>query len=197
MPKLEYKFTRGSWESVEGRSSGKARPNRVMYKANSMSLKIFDIDIEGWEDLTGTFHYYSIYDILMLFAVLQGILFIIAIPGIQDYNRIANKRLLILIGFVTAMILIRVVWSQRLMAQSSPKMLLLPDFILTIYAPLFYFYLQKLLFQNKKIAIREVYHFIPAVIQSLVYLPYFLMDSEIFKIKMVNRETDLSVVLGQ
>lgn len=29
LSRLEYKFTRGSWESVEGRESGKARPNRI------------------------------------------------------------------------------------------------------------------------------------------------------------------------
>ena len=121
LDKIEYKFTRGSWESVEGRTSGKARPNRIFVRGNSMKNKISDIEISSWEDLTGTFHFYSIYDILMLFAVLQGILFIIAIPGIQDYNRIANRWLLILIGCVSLAILIRVMWAQREIAQIYPK----------------------------------------------------------------------------
>ncbi len=196
LPKLEYKFTRGSWASVEARASGKARPNRVFFKTKNMSNQISSLSILSWEDLIGTFHYYSIYDILMLFAVLQGILFIIAIPGIQDYNRIANRWLLILIGFVSAMILIRVTWVHREVAQEYPKIQLLPDFILLIYAPLFYFYLQKLLFQSEKLALKRVYHFIPAVIQFLVYLPYFLMDSEVFRLKIVNQDTNLQIVFG-
>lgn len=196
LPKLEYKFTRGSWESVEGRESGKARPNRIFFKTNSMSNKISDIEILSWEDLTGTFNFYSIYDILMLFAVLQGVLFIIAIPGIQDYNRIANRWLLILIGFVSAMILIRVMWTHREIAQEYPKIQLLPDFILLIYAPLFYFYLQKLLFQSEKLVVRRAFHFIPAVLQFLIYLPYFLMDSNILKLKMVNQDADLQIIFG-
>jgi AraC-like DNA-binding protein len=196
LPKLEYKFTRGSWESVEGRGSGKARPNRIFFKTNSMSNKISDIEILSWEDLTGTFNFYSIYDILMLFAVLQGILFIIAIPGIQDYNRIANRWLLILIACVSLAILIRVMWAQREIAQISPKIQLLSDFILLIYAPLFYFYLQKLLFQSEKLVVRRAFHFIPAAIQFLVYLPYFLMDTKIFKLKMVNHDADTQIVFG-
>ena len=196
LPRLEYKFTRGTWESVEGRASGKSRPNRVFLRNKSLNNKISDIEISSWEDLTGTFHYFSIYDILMLFAVLQGILFIIAIPGIQDYNRIANRWLLILMGFVSALIFIRVMWTHRELAQDYPKMQLLPHFVLLIYAPLFYFYLQKLLFQSEKLAIRRVFHFIPALIQFLVYLPYFLMDSKILKFKIVNQETDLQVVFG-
>ena len=194
--KLEYKFTRGSWESVEGRTSGKARPNRVFARGDLMKNKISDIEISSWEDLTGTFHFYSIYDILMLFAVLQGILFIIAIPGIQDYNRIANRWLLILIGCVSFAVLIRVMWAQREFAQIYPKGQLLSDFILLIYAPLFYFYLQKLLFQSEKLVVRRVFHFIPAAIQFLVYLPYFLMDTKIFKLKMVNHDTDTQIVFG-
>ena len=194
--KLEYKFTRGSWESVEGRTSGKARPNRIFVRGNLMKNKISDIEIKSWEDLTGTFHFYSIYDILMLFAVLQGILFIIAIPGIQDYNRIANRWLLILIGCVSFAILVRVMWAQREFAQLYPKGQLLSDFILLIYAPLFYFYLQKLLFQSEKLVIRRAFHFIPVAIQFLVYLPYFLMDTKIFKLKMVNHDADIQVVFG-
>lgn len=196
LPKLEYKFTRGSWASVEGRTSGKARPNRIFVKNMNMSNKISDIEILSWEDLTGTFHFYSIYDILMLFAALQGLLFIIAIPGIQDYNRLANRWLLILMAFVSILIFIRVMWTHREIAQEYPKIQLLPDFILLIYAPLFYFYLQKLLFQSEKLVVRRAFHFIPAAIQFFVYLPYFLMDSKIFKLKAVNQDTDLQIVFG-
>ena len=196
LPKLEYKFTRGTWESVEGRSSGKALPNRVFVRDMNTKFKISDIEILSWEDLTGTFHYYSIYDILMLFAALQGILFIIAIPGIQDYNRIANRWLLILMAFVSSLILIRVMWTHREIAQEYPKIQLLPDFTLLIYAPLFYFYLQKLLFQSENAVIKRALHFIPATILFLVYLPYFLMDGKIFRLKIVNQDTDLQIIFG-
>ncbi|MBL7817779.1 MAG: helix-turn-helix domain-containing protein [Saprospiraceae bacterium] len=196
LPKLEYKFTRGSWESVEGRSSGKARPNRIFTKNSSMRNKIADIEILSWEDLTGTFNYYSIYDILLLFAALQGLLFIIAIPGIQDYNRLANRWLLILMGFVSVLTFIRVMWTHREIAENYPKIQLLPDFILLIYAPLFYFYLQKLLFQSQKLAVKRALHFIPVLLQFFVYLPYFLMDARILKLKIVNQDTDLQIVFG-
>jgi AraC-like DNA-binding protein len=190
---LEYKITRGNWESVEGGENGKARPNRTFYKKDLVgsNVKDIDIDILSWEDLNGTFNFYSFYDILMLFAALQGLLFIIAIPGIQDYNRAANRWLLLLMGFASLFIAIRVMWQHREIAQAYPKMQLVPDFILFIYAPLFYFYIKKLLFQSVKLPFRWALHFIPAGLMFLVYLPYFFNETQTFKLKIVNHDPDL------
>lgn len=186
---LEYKFTRGNWESVEGRESGKARQNRIYNKIGSYNnIKDIEADILSWEDMTGTFNYYSIYDILMLFAVLQSILFIIAIPGIQDYNREANRWLLWIMGFAAVFILIRVLWQQRAIAQIFPKITLLPDFIAFIYAPLFYFYIKKLLFKAEKLPYRWAWHFLPAALMLLAYLPYFFMDNKGFEVRIINQE---------
>lgn len=44
---VEYKFTRGSWDTVEGTSTGGYRPNRV-YSYNGGAQNI-DVVIEGWE----------------------------------------------------------------------------------------------------------------------------------------------------
>ena len=194
LPKLEFKFTRGTWASVEGRESGKARPNRTFLKNTVGSPKDIEVDIQSWEDLSGTFNFYSIYDILLLFAAMQGVLFIIVLPTIQDYNRAANRWLVVLMGFVAAMLFVHVIWQHRELAQEYPKLLLLPDFMPLIYAPLFYFYLQKLLFQSAKMPPRWVWHFAPSAVQVLAYLPFFLMDSTVFKLKLVNQDVDLQML---
>jgi len=48
---LEFKITRGSWESVEGNADGNFRPNRThTYEGG---LDTLTITIESWEDLRG------------------------------------------------------------------------------------------------------------------------------------------------
>lgn len=49
---LEFKFTRGSWETVEGNSSGGYLPNRT-YSYNG-GAQFVDVSIAGWQDISGT-----------------------------------------------------------------------------------------------------------------------------------------------
>lgn len=196
LERLEYKFTRGNWNAVEGSESGKARPNRIINraeKANTTAILI-DVEIKNWEDLSGTFNFYSIYDLLLLFSALQGLLFIFAIPTMQDYNRAANRWLIILMGFTSLIMLIRVLASYRGVTDGYSKVLLIPDFVLFLYAPLFYFYLKKLLFQGRKLPARWAFHFIPSIIQFFAYLPFFLMDNKVFGFKYLNRDWDIQTL---
>ncbi len=192
LPQLEYKVTRGSWESVEGRESGKARPNRVLFRSAAKGVVEVDVPILSWEDLSGTFHFYSIYDLLMLFSAFQGMLLLIAIPGIQNYNRPANRWLALLLGLTSALIFIRTVAAYRDVAQAYTKLLLLPDLILFLYAPIFYIYLRKLLFDTTHPASGWWRHFVPALIQIGVYMPYLLSNDKLLQIKIVNRDPWLS-----
>ena len=49
---LEFKFTRGSWETVEGNSSGGYLPNRSY--VYSGGVQFLDVSIAGWQDISGT-----------------------------------------------------------------------------------------------------------------------------------------------
>jgi AraC-like DNA-binding protein len=194
---VEYKFTRGEWNSIEGRESGKARPNRVIYRDSKVNHMSVDVEIDGWEDLTASFHFYSFYDLLLLFAVFQGILLIVAIPTIQNYNRSANRWLVITIGVASLMILLRTIGSYREAAQAFTKVLLMPDFILFLYVPLFYFYLQKLLFNQSAKPMRQVLFFLPAILQCFVYLPFFLMGERTLQLNFMMQDWKLmGVFLG-
>lgn len=47
---VEFKFTRGSWATVEGTAQGTQRPNRMIpYNGQAQTLQL---TIEGWENLT-------------------------------------------------------------------------------------------------------------------------------------------------
>ncbi|GAA4466225.1 hypothetical protein GCM10023189_47920 [Nibrella saemangeumensis] len=194
LERLEYKFTRGNWESIESWESGKARPNRVIFRHDNIDNKAIEVTIQNWEDLTGTFTFYSIYDLLLLFSAFQGLLLIITIPTIQNYNRSANNWLVILLGMASVMLLIRTVSTYRDVAQTYTRLLLVPDFIIFTYAPLFYIYIRKLLFNEGRLRSNWYLHFIPAAVQFFAYLPFFLMESKLFQLKIVNHDWDVQTL---
>lgn len=190
LPRMEYKFTRGNWASVEGRDSGKSRPNRRIARLESKNQDI-DVRIAGWEDLSSSFQFYSIFDLVMLFSVVLGVLLLIALPVRTAPNRAANHWLLTLVAVSAAFTLLKVVSGYRDVANSYPRLLLLPDFVWFLYAPLFYFYLRRRLFDKPLPNRGWMYAFLPVVLQFFAYLPYFLMESKVFQLKLVNQDTTL------
>jgi hypothetical protein len=137
MPKLEFKFTRGTWESVEARESGKARPNRIIYRSSDINNKAVNVTIEGWEDLLGTLHVYSLFDFLLLFAVFQGALLVIAIPIIQNANIGANRWLVLSIIVSSFAILFYLMSNFQVFVNRFPRIVIIHDFIYFVYAPIF------------------------------------------------------------
>ena len=195
LDRLEYKFTRGDWNEVEGSENGKARANRILLKRSHFKVDAVEAEITSWEDLSGTFHFFSIYDLLLLFSAFQGILLLITIPSIQDYNRPANRWLVTSLAFTAVVVFMHVVLAYRDVAQIYTKLLFVPDFVLFLYAPLFYFYIRKLLFKSPGLPRNWWLHFLPAVLQFFVFFPYFLMDKKILQLKIVNQDLDLQWVM--
>lgn len=57
LSKLEYKFSRGSWETVESNEKGELLPNRLHVRKEHPST-VIHTEILGWEDLPPPNHYY-------------------------------------------------------------------------------------------------------------------------------------------
>lgn len=181
---LEFKFTRGNWATVEGRSSGRARTNRIHIIDTAKPVEPIDISIETWEDLSG--RAITLYTFLLLMAVCQGFLLIIAINTIQDNNLTANRILSILIFLMSLALAGRVSVYDREIFNSIPQLLLLPDLIYFIYGPLFLLYIRELLTIRLEKGQRTWLHFIPFILHFLLYIPLFLTDQTIFIEKVVN-----------
>ncbi len=195
--RLEFKFTRGTWSAVEGRGSGKARPNRVIRRTdNLLNIDAIEVEIESWEDLIGTFNFFSLYDLMILFAVFHGLLLFFTIPTIQNYNRQANQWLIVLLLLSAILLLIRVLGFYREMVQMYPRILLIPDFIWLTYAPIFYFYVIRLLFQHAETTRKWRLHILPAIFQLLTYLPFLISDDESLKHRILNLDASLYDIFG-
>ncbi len=189
---LEYKFTRGDWESVEGRNNGRAIRNRMLvYNPNEKEI---NITINSWEDLYGGLTPYAY---ILIFAAMQGFLLILAIYRLQDKNKAANRLLYLLIGLISFALLARVSTIPREIFQSYPKLILLPDLIVYfVYGPIFLFYIQKLLTIPLKSLKSRWIHFVPFVLHALSYAPFLLMPEDTFIDKVLNEDVHFTFALS-
>lgn len=183
---VQYKFTRGNWSSVEGRRSGRARFNRQLILP-PLTEPTVRVQILSWEDLSGTL--LNGYTVFWLMAAIQGLLIIIAINTIENNNLSANRRLSALLLIMSLALIGRVVVYDREVFNWYPKLILLPDLIYFLYAPIFIQYILRLLrYDPEKPDKREWLHFLPFGLHLMAYLPLLLMDSEAFINRAVNLE---------
>jgi AraC-like DNA-binding protein len=191
-PQVQFKFTRGTPGSVESRPGGRLLPNRTISIGDLKTNSDVEVEIASWLDISESNQLYSIYDLLLLFSFFQGVLLIFTMPSVQGYNRSANRWLQALIGFTSVILLLKVISNSSLVIQVAPKLQLLPDFIFFIYAPLFYLYIQRLLFQSRiTSSAGNKFHFIPALVQFFIYMAYFFIDGSSFESKIANPYSDL------
>ena len=193
LARFEYKVSRGSWAAIEGSGHGQVRANRVATRRQALAGPL-EVRVQSWEDLTGTFQIHSLYDLLLLFSCFQGVLLLISIPSLQQANRAANRWLLGLLALGAGGTLLTVLSSDRTVANAFPQLTLVPDFLWFLYGPLFYGYSRRLLF-NEAPRPRQWMQLLPAALQLLVYLPWFMLDSYEFQLRLVSHEPDLRAVL--
>lgn len=177
MDTFEYKITRGNWSSVEGRANGRAIHNRI-YIPSGKEKEEISITIKSWEDLAGDM--VSLYSFLLLFSSFQGLLLILAINGIQEKNISANRILSVLILLISFALVGRVSTYDREIFQWQPKLILVPEMILFVYGPVFYFYIRKLLKLEPVKQKDLILSFLPAIIHIIAYLPLFFREKQVF-----------------
>ncbi|MDX2246853.1 MAG: helix-turn-helix domain-containing protein [Bacteroidia bacterium] len=182
---FDYKITRGNWSSVEGRANGRAITNRVFVKSGTGPEEV-KIQIKSWEDIEG--NSLSLYSFLLLFSSFQGILLIIAINGIQERNASANRVLSLLIVLISFALLGRVSTYDREIFNWQPKLILLPEMILFVYAPVFYIYIRRLLKFEPEKRKTTLIHFLPAIIHFVAYLPLFFREKKLFIQNVVDQK---------
>lgn len=176
--KLEFKFTRGNWETVEGRQSGRARYNRVFNYVEGKE-SIVRTEIETWEDLSGSA--FNVFTVLWLLAAILGILLVVAILTLQNNNVEANRILAMLLVLISVTLLGRVAVYDREVFQTVPKLLLVQDLMLFLYAPIFLMYIRKLL-HGERFSLRSRFwlHLIPFGLHWVAYSPMIFLEKYTF-----------------
>ncbi|MCH2085124.1 MAG: helix-turn-helix domain-containing protein [Saprospiraceae bacterium] len=180
---LQYKFTRGSWETVEGKKSGRARANRT-YIIKKGQSNIIKSEIKSWEDLNA--NPINPYTFVLLLAAFQGLLLILAINTLQNNNVSANRILSLLIFIISIALIARVSTYYRDIFTEMPKLHIIADYIFFLYAPLFLLYIQKLLRPHKELTYTWWLQLVPFLGHFLVYLPFWLMNNYDFRLGIVD-----------
>lgn len=179
---FQYKFTRGSWKAVEGRTNGRARPNR---EYDVSAGNVIYVRIDTWEDISvGS---YVIYMFVLLLSALQGVLLIVAINTIRNKNKKANGTLSVVLLLISLSLLGRASTFDPNIFNWQPRLILVPELLLFTYGPLFYYYVHKLLLIdfNKRLVPMHVLLFI---VQFVLYIPYLTMNNQTFIYRLIDKE---------
>lgn len=116
-------------------------------------------------------------EVALYAGIIQGVFLFLFLPKISSVNKEANKILamLLLLASVGTLLFLNTVfrslWSVHVHA--------FLDTIPFLFAPLFFFYIQKLLF-DIRITKKALFHFIPAFLHSLYALSSFRFSEEEF-----------------
>jgi AraC-like DNA-binding protein len=178
---LQFKFTRGSWESVECRWDGGMRSNRV-FNAEKNNNKQLNAKIESWDDLsTGN-----------LWIRLTFLIFIMqsfAITMLLMYYR-SSKVLVYFSGLLTLAFLAIFLYAYHNLFRLIPFVYLLPVAIYTFIGQLMYIWFQSAMSHSAvKINLK---HFLP-VIPLLWFIQYLRFSNNEFYLKVVNNELNVFV----
>ncbi|TDT43673.1 AraC-like DNA-binding protein [Maribacter spongiicola] len=175
---LEYKFTRGNWLTVEGKSYGRPIPNRILSnKEIAMNIPVKN-SITYWEDQS--YGIFNPYTLILILTALQGFFLIFIINSNSNNNKWANQALSVLIFIISITLIARVVIYDRVIYTDYPKLSLLTDFVFFLYGPVFLIYIERLLQHSKKSFLNYWTHFMPFFLQLVIYISFSFNPTHTF-----------------
>lgn len=175
---LEYKFTRGNWLTVEGKSYGRPRPNRILGDKQIALNKPIKNTIDYWEDQS--YGIFNPYTLILILTALQGFFLIFIINSNSNNNKTANQALSVLIFIISTTLIARVVIYDRVIYTEYPKLSLLTDLVFFLYGPVFLIYIERLLQRSSRSFLTYWPHFVPFILQVVIYVGISLNPTHTF-----------------
>lgn len=173
---IDFKFTRGSWASIECRWDGGMRSNRTYISQQSYNNMLV-AKIEMWQDLSSG---------LVWWKVVFLTLFIQCIIVLSLLMRYTRSTILILLSALIAIVFIlKFIYSDFNHLVLFPKGYYLPPIIYAFIGTWMYTWF-KASITKKPLRISYI-HFLP-LLPLLAFTPYFALSSEEFYLKVVNDE---------
>ncbi len=177
----DFKITRGSWSSIESRANGLALPNRSYRLKDHEPDRVLSVEVANWEDLAGS--PLGWYGLLLLLVALQLLVLGVVLLSLGRSHRLLAILLLVLaVGTVA-----RVGAFDRSVFQAVPKLILLPDLLFFLPAPLVYLYLRSRS-GGPRLSVNDWKHFGPLALAVLAYLPLLAMTAQPFTSRIVDGE---------
>ncbi|MBN1182560.1 MAG: helix-turn-helix transcriptional regulator [Bacteroidales bacterium] len=173
---LSYKFTRGSWASVECRRDGGMCSNRI-FKADQADEKQIVANIASWDDLSKGNIWIKL--IFLTFFLQSFVLTAILI----NYNE--SKVLILLCGLFTIVFIARFLYADHNLFHIFPYVYFLPAVAYVFIAPLLYMWFKyKITANTTKVS----YIYILPLLPVIWFLQYLRLSEHEFYLKVVNNE---------
>ena len=118
--------------------------------------------------------------VVVLLGALQGLTLVVALGKIKDRNISANRFLRLFIFLISLTLIGRIILETNL-KDDFPNFFALPDGIIFIYGPAFYFYMQKLLWGERKGNSKFYAHLIPAFSFIIISIPFYLSPENLLR----------------
>lgn len=180
-----YKFTRGTWGTVEGGYSGGFRPNRIHVKKINEPETI-DVTILSWEDLSNNVLNLFSFTGLLLSAL--GLIVVIMLMSIDKESYTFTRPLLFLIFIYSSAFFIKVATDSTFIFDLQPRLYLYPELIWFSFAPIFYYFARLM---TKRDIDKEVEFnlltLIPFGFHCSLIMPILLLNDVEFKGAFVNQ----------
>lgn len=110
--------------------------------------------------------------VVILLGAIQGFILVAALSKVKDKNESANRFLRLFILLISLTLIGRIILETNL-KDDLPNFLAVPDGIIFIYGPAFYFYLKKLFLGSKKETSNFYIHLIPAFLFIVISTPFY------------------------
>ncbi len=191
---LSFKFTRGSFESIEVGKNGQPLASRLLIPS-SIESKEIQYRIDGWEDLSESKT--DFYTIILMLAAFMSAFIAIGFSMIRNPKKEANAFLIIFLILISAMLAVRILLNDQYFVYQAPRLFLFPLFLLFTLNPLLYIYAKNVLQPYSIVAgVKEYLLFMgPIVALLVVSLPYITTDKDQLVLLLLNGELDNQLVI--
>jgi AraC-like DNA-binding protein len=174
---FSYKFTRGTWESIEGRWDGGMRSNRV-YVADRANNEQIVAEIKSWHDLSTGMNWLKV---IYLVFFLQSLM---VLSLLTRYVR--NSLLIFLSVLISLVFFVRFFYSDFSLFYKFPKAFFLPAMVYPFIGPYMYSWFKSSITKEE---IRLSYiHFLPLVPTLWYIIKLSSIPTQNFYLNIVNNE---------
>jgi AraC-like DNA-binding protein len=173
---LVYKFTRGSWNSVETRENGKAQFNRVTVWDKKSPTTTVKCSIAGWQDMSSGSNLF--FSFAFLTATFVACFLALCVSAVKDAAHNIRLPLVLILVLTAVATFARTAVYNKDLFQAVPALLFLSDIAYFLYAPLFYLLFRSVFgTQEDQLVLKWLVPGV-AIVQLAVYLPMAAVPAE-------------------
>jgi AraC-like DNA-binding protein len=185
---IAFKFTRGSFSSLESDDNGESIPARILVPSK-LDLKTVNYTINGWEDLSESTG--DGFEGALMITSFMGFFCCAALLFVRKAKQETNNILMIMLIVISVMLIVRILLNHQLFFYQTPKLVMFPLLLLFAVSPLMNIYTKSILHCYDQLSTKEyIIFFAPLVILIIGLLPLLIADKDHLVTLLLNHQID-------